>query len=309
MVKFNGTVATPTSWSTPVLWFQYRLARRRVWPIVAGGTTRQRSNFCCRWPGPASHAFRPHGAAGKRDHHQRPEFRREPGQQRCAFQRRGGSGHEFRNNTSVGVTVPNSATTGQVTVTVNGQASNGSAFTVITGGTLSGSVTSSSGGAAISGATVQALQSGVVKSSATTLANGSYSITNLTAGGYDVQVSASGFGTALKNSVNVSAGQTATANFSLSSPGSVTGETQPDGVTGIAGANVQVFVGSAAGSSATSDAGGNYSITGLNAGPYTLEQRSQLRHQQPERQREWRLSDYGQRDFAAARRQSHQVCL
>ena len=271
-VKFNGTTATPTSWSDSSIVVPVPAgATTGAVTIVAGGTTSNGVTFTVT-PGPSITSLSPaSGAAGTAVTISGQNFGASQGSSVVRFNGVAAAVTSWT-NTSIGVTVPNAATTGQVTVTVNGQASNGSAFTVITSGTLSGSVTSSSGGAAISGATVQVMQAGVVKSSATTLANGSYSITNLAAGGYDVQVSVSGFGTALKNSVTVSAGQTATANFSLSSPGSVTGKiTQPDGVTGIAGASVQVFVGSAAGSSATADAGGNYSITGLNADSYTLE--------------------------------------
>ncbi len=272
VVKFNGTVATPISWSDSSIVVPAPAgATTGPVTIVAGGTTSNGVTFTVT-PGPSITSLSPaSGAAGTAVTISGQNFGASQGGSVVRFNGAAAAVSSW-SATSIGVSVPNAATTGPVTVTVNGQASNGSAFTVNTGGTLSGSVTNSSGGAAISGATVQAMQAGVVKSSATTLANGSYSIANLSAGGYDVQVSASGFGTALKNSVNVSAGQTATANFSLSSPGSVTGKiTQPDGVTGIAGANVRVFVGSAAGSSATADAGGNYSLTGLNAGPYTLE--------------------------------------
>src|SRR6478609_3853856 len=272
VVKFNGTTATPTSWSDSSIVVPVPAgATTGSVTIVAGGTTSNGVTFTVT-PGTSITSLSPaSGAAGTAVTISGQNFGASQGSSVARFNGVAAAVTSWT-NTSIGVTVPNAATTGQVTVTVNGQASNGSAFTVITNGTLSGSVTNSSGGAAISGATVQVMQAGVIKSSATTLANGSYSIANLAAGGYDVQVSASGFGTALKNSVNVSAGQTATANFSLSSPGSVTGKiTQPDGVTGIAGASVQVFVGSASGSSAAADAGGNYSITGLNAGSYMLE--------------------------------------
>ena len=272
VVKFNGTVATPTSWSDSSILVPVPAgATTGSVTIVAGGTTSNGVTFTVT-PGPSITSLSPaSGAAGTAVAISGQNFGASQGGSVVRFNGAAAAVASW-SATSIGVTVPNAATTGQVTVTVNGQASNGSAFTVITSGTLSGSVTNSSGGAAISGATVQAMQGGVVKSSATTLANGSYSMANLPAGGYDVQASAGGFGTALKNSVTVSAGQTATANFSLSSPGSVTGKiTQPDGVTGIAGANVQVFVGSASGSSATADAGGNYSLSGLNVGSYTLE--------------------------------------
>jgi len=163
---------------------------------------------------------------------------------------------------------PTGVTTGPVTVTVSGQTSNGVTFTAITNGTLSGTVTNSSS-VAISGATIQALQNGISKASATTASNGTYSIASLAAGTYDIQASASTFGTALQNAVSVTANHTTTQNFTLSAPGSVGGKvTQSDGVTAISGAAVQVFVGSAVASSTTTDSGGNYSVANLNAGSY-----------------------------------------
>jgi len=169
---------------------------------------------------------------------------------------------------TINAIAPTGVTTGPVTVTVSGQTSNGVTFTAITNGTLSGTVTNSNS-VAIFGATIQALQNGVSKASATTASNGTYSIANLAAGRYDIQASASTFGTALQNAVSVTANQTTTQNFTLSTPGSIGGKvTQSDGVTAISGAAVQVFVGSAVASSTTTDSGGNYSVANLNAGSY-----------------------------------------
>jgi YD repeat-containing protein len=47
--------------------------------------------------------------------------------------------------------------------------------------------------------------------------------------------------------------------------------TQADGTTPLSGANVQVYVGSASGSSATTNSSGSYSIAGLSAGAYTVQ--------------------------------------
>jgi YD repeat-containing protein len=174
--------------------------------------------------------------------------------------------------TSIGVTVPNRVTTGPVTVTVSGQVSNGATFTATTSGTLSGTVNSSVDGKAVGGATVQALQSGALKASTTTATDGTYSIANLPAGNYDLRISAAGFGAAISNAVLINAGQTSTVNFSLSLPATISGKiTQADGVTFISGAKVQILVGSAAGNSASTDATGNYSIGGLNAGTYAVQ--------------------------------------
>ncbi len=80
-------------------------------------------------------------------------------------------------NTSIAVPVPAGAATGPVVVTARGSASNGVTFTVPTTGTIAGTITRTSDGAALNGALVVALQAGVVKASATTAANGTYSMT------------------------------------------------------------------------------------------------------------------------------------
>ena len=90
-----------------------------------------------------------------------------------------------------------------------------SAFTVISPGAIAGTITRTSDGAAVNGALVQALQGGVVKASATSAANGSYTLTNVQVGTYDVRVSAIGYQTATQNGVVVTANATTTVNQSL----------------------------------------------------------------------------------------------
>lgn len=173
---------------------------------------------------------------------------------------------------SIAAVVPNSASTGPVTVTVANLTSNGVSFTVIGSGTLSGTITSSPGGTAIVGATVQLLQNQIVKATATTGSSGNYSATSVTIGTYDVQVSASGFGTALKNAVTIAPGVTTTLNVGLTAPGTISGKvTRDDGITGISGANVRLLVGSASAGSVTTDPSGNYSIGGLSGDSYVVE--------------------------------------
>jgi YD repeat-containing protein len=173
---------------------------------------------------------------------------------------------------SITATAPGAVSSGPVVVTVSGQNSNGQQFTAITTGTLSGTVTKASDGTAINGALIEVLRSGVTIATANSGSTGSYSITNASAGTYDLRVSNSGFGTALQNAITISGGQTTTANFTLSSPGSVTGRiTQADGITPISGAALQLLVGSAKGASATTDATGSYSLNTVNAGSYSLQ--------------------------------------
>jgi len=166
--------------------------------------------------------------------------------------------------------VPASATTGQVLVTVNGTPSNGVTFLVFTTGSISGVVSRTSNGAAISGATVDALQSGVVKASATTAPSGTYTLSGLTSGAYDLRVQATGFLTEIRTGVSTGGGGTITVNVGLSVNGAISGAvTMSDGVTPIAGAAVSVADGPAVVGSSLTDGNGNFTINGLRAGTYT----------------------------------------
>ena len=271
-VRFNGTAATPFNWSDSRIVVPVPVGATTGAVVVAAGGTNSNGVTFTVTPGPSITSLSPtSGAPGAAVTITGQNFGATQGASVVRFNGLPAAVQSW-SATSIGVTAPNGVTTGPVTVTVSGQASNGVTFTAITNGTLSGTVTKSADGSAISAATVQALQSGTVKASTTTAANGTYSISTLAAGNYDVQVSATGFGTALRSTVAVAAGQTSTANFSLSSPGTIAGRvTQADGVTGISGASVQLLVGSAGGSSANTDPSGNYSIGGLNAGSYTVQ--------------------------------------
>jgi YD repeat-containing protein len=119
------------------------------------------------------------------------------------------------NDTSIVAPAPSGATTGNVVVTARGQASNGVTFTVLTAGTIAGTITRTSDSAPISGALVEALQAGVVKNSATTAANGTYTMPNVVTGTYDVRVSAIGYQTKLHTNVTVTTNTTTTVNENL----------------------------------------------------------------------------------------------
>ncbi len=139
------------------------------------------------------------------------------------------------------------------------------------GGEISGTITKTSGGTALSGAVIQAMQWGTVVGTATSDSSGNYGI-YLSGGSYDIQVSASGYGTTVTNAVLVPVDSVTTFNASLSSPGSVSGTiTQSNGVTAIQGAVVQALVGDASVASATSASNGSYTISGLNAGTYQVQ--------------------------------------
>ena len=107
-------------------------------------------------------------------------------------------------------------------VTVGATASNGINITVGDVGGITGTITEASNGVALNGALVEALQSGVVKGSGTSSANGSYSITGLISGTYDVRASAARHITQVQNGVVMSAPNSSTANFSLVDAGPIT---------------------------------------------------------------------------------------
>ena len=173
--------------------------------------------------------------------------------------------------TSIGVPVPAGATTGPVVVTVNGVASNGVTFTT-TSGSVSGTVTRAGDGVPISGALVEALQSGIVKGSANTLGDGTYSIANLVPGTYDIRASAAQYATQINSGVVVVAGSATTANLTLSPPGTILGRvTRDDGVTPIVGAIVKVFQGANTVAKVTTNVSGDYTASALSPGTYTVQ--------------------------------------
>jgi YD repeat-containing protein len=172
-------------------------------------------------------------------------------------------------STSIAAPVPSGATTGSVVVTVLGIPSNPATFTV-TGG-LSGTVTRQSDGTAINGATVQVLQDRAVIATATTASNGTYSVSSLGTGEYDVKFSASGFGSVLQSAVTVPA-TGATLNQALATGGTISGKvTQSNGITAISGATVTALQSSETVGTATTDSNGNYSVANLGGGSYEVE--------------------------------------
>jgi len=103
-----------------------------------------------------------------------------------------------------------------VTVSASGATLN---QVLATPGTISGKVTQSNGITAISGASVTVLQNSEPVATATTDGSGNYSASSLSAGSYEVEVSASGFVNQGLTSVSVTTGNTTTENFSLNAVG------------------------------------------------------------------------------------------
>jgi Domain of unknown function (DUF1929)/Carboxypeptidase regulatory-like domain/IPT/TIG domain len=127
-------------------------------------------------------------------------------------------------------------------------------------GTISGTVTDGSTSNPIAGATVS--YSG---GSTTTNGSGNYTLANVPAGEQVITVSKIGYATISKPQTVVGSG-TATLNFALSPPGSITGTiTALDTGDPIANATIQY-----SGGSVTADSAGHYTITGVSAGSESL---------------------------------------
>ena len=137
-------------------------------------------------------------------------------------------------------------------------------------GTVSGTVQDSSTLSPIAGATVTLLQGSTVVSTTTTSSLGTYSF-NVLPGSYTLQVSNTNY-TTTNVTAHVTSNSTTTVNVLLvASPGSVSGVVK-DAVflTALNGATVQVLQGSTVVGSSVTNASGNYSITGIPPGSYTL---------------------------------------
>ena len=160
-----------------------------------------------------------------------------------------------------------------------------------TTGSISGTVTAAAGGGDVSGICVDALTSDgtlTLVGSATTAADGTYAISGLSAGNYDVEFSVAGCGTtgsyltqwynnaatsSTAHVVPVTAGATtASINAALISgaiTGTVTAATGGADLGGIC-VDVQQTVGAGFGS-ATTRPDGTYTVTGLKSGSYSVE--------------------------------------
>jgi YD repeat-containing protein len=175
-------------------------------------------------------------------------------------------------NNSILASVPAGASSGLVMVTVNGTASNGQTFLVFVPGSLGGTVSRASNGTPITGALVEALQSGLVKASNVSGGNGSYALTNLAPGVYDLRVSATSYGTAFRTGIIVGDGGSTTSNIALFIAGSISGKvTKTDGTTPIASATLKLYQGSTTVASASTNASGDYVVSALDPGLYTAE--------------------------------------
>lgn len=138
-------------------------------------------------------------------------------------------------------------------------------------GTLAGTVTDSVGGGLLTGVLIEVLQGMIVVESGFT-ANGAYEIQDMTTGTYTVRASSPYFETKSTTGVQVVPQQTTVVDFALASNrGSIAGlVTDSVSVEPLAGASVEVRLGTTLVGSATANGLGYYSVDTLLAGSYNV---------------------------------------
>jgi YD repeat-containing protein len=271
-VKFNDTTATPTSWSNTSISAPVPVGAT-TGPVVVtvSGAASNGATFTVI-PPPILSSLAPASAhIGDAVTISGANFLATQGGSTVKFNGTTATPTSW-SDTAIVAPVPSGTTTGNVVVTVSSQPSNGLAFTLIVPGSMSGAITRTTGGTPIAGATVQAVLTGIVKGSATSAADGSYSIPSLDPATYEVRVTATGFSSELRQGIAVTSSTATTLNITMSSPGALAGKiTQADGTTPIAGAAVTAYSGAFQKGSTNTNATGDYSLSGLHAGAYTLQ--------------------------------------
>ncbi len=270
-LTFNGTPATPTSWSDTSISAPVPTGAT-TGPVVATvtGTASNGVNFTVVPPPTIASVVPATAHRGDNVTITGANFLSTQGASTVTFNGSAASPSTWSDTTIV-TPVPAAATTGPVVVTVSAQASNSTAFTVILPGTIAGTITRTTGGTPLMGAAVQAVLQGVIKSTTTTPADGTYSIPNLDPATYDLRVHATGYFSEVRSTV-VPPDATATVNVAMSQPGSIGGTvTQANGTTPIPGAAVTMFLAGIEKGRTSTNASGGYSIPALHTGSYTLQ--------------------------------------
>jgi hypothetical protein len=146
-------------------------------------------------------------------------------------------------------------------------------FALIATGELMGQVRIVGTTTAIQGAEVKAYLGGVLKASATTNADGIYSMTQgLPSGTYVVSAANAGYVTQTKAGISITSGSTSYCNFNLSASGTLMGQVRIKGTTtDLPGAEVKAYLGGLLMATATTNSSGIYSITAnLPTGTYVV---------------------------------------
>ena len=272
-VTFNGVPASPSSWSTTSIQVPVPSGQTSGTVIV---TVAQRSTvsglpFMLIGPPAVSTLIPASGQVGALVTIVGQRFGATQGTNTIKFNGTTAT-PTFWSDSVIKAPVPAGATTGAVVVRVSNQPSPDATFTVLTAGSMSGAVTRVTGGTAIAGASVQAVLAGVVKGTATSAGDGTYSISSLDPGSYDVRVFKSGFSPELRTGNAVTASNSTTVNVTMYIPGSATGKvTQIDGITPLAGAAVTVYDGPIQKGATNTNATGDYTVANLRPGSFTVQ--------------------------------------
>jgi sugar lactone lactonase YvrE len=221
-VTFNGTSASPASWSSTKIVVPVP-AGATTGPVVVtvGGVASNGVTFTVATP-PAISSLSPRlSLRGTPVTVNGSNFGSAQGASTVKFNGVAAIPSSW-SDTAIVVPVPAGATTGPVIITVGGLASNGVTFTVVGTGAVTGTVLRGLDATPVSGAIVEALQSGVVKASTITASQGGYSLSSLLPGTYDVRVTAAGFVTSLQTGLPVGDYANTIVNFTLNSASSAT---------------------------------------------------------------------------------------
>src|SRR6266478_213594 len=212
-VKFNGIVATTTSWSTTkIVAVVPNGASAGLVTVTVGSNTSTGVQFSVI---PNITNLSPSsGATGTVVAAYGAAFGTTQGLSTISFNGVAATATSWA-NTKVIATVPATSSSGPVVITVGGSASNGPQFTVTITGTISGKVVRASDGSAIAGASVSCYVQGLLTSSAS---DGSYSLSGLPPGNYTLNISATGFSTITTPLIAVNSGGVTTQNVSMVTP-------------------------------------------------------------------------------------------
>ncbi|MHB1560310.1 MAG: carboxypeptidase regulatory-like domain-containing protein, partial [Isosphaeraceae bacterium] len=169
------------------------------------------------------------------------------------------------------MTVSGDVLTGSSTVTIpaNGRLS-GLQIAVLPGGQIGGSIFNPAGGRLAAVTITAAAEDGSNLAAVTTGPSGTYNLSGLSPGTYDLTATGSGLGTQYLKGLVVGAGTSLVQNITLAAAASVAGTVFANGVS-LAGAQAILTDAQGDAVGAVTDANGNYSLTGLGAGTYTLE--------------------------------------
>ncbi|UTE75620.1 carboxypeptidase regulatory-like domain-containing protein [Rossellomorea sp. KS-H15a] len=163
-----------------------------------------------------------------------------------------------------------STTTVSSTVTA-GNITNTNIFLEPNPGSIQGSVIDSETTSAITGASVQAVNSqNVIVASTTTNGSGQYSLSSLLPGSYSLIFTANGYATQTLGAVVTSNAVTIVDAALLKLAGALIGTVQDPNAVAIPGATVTVFQNNIQVGSVITDSNGNYMVSGLPPGSYTV---------------------------------------